>query len=97
MARPPDDGLRPPPANQPLSGQDELKRRSQDLGIFGKLFGSRENAPINVAGAVIVLGILASTVSLIWPGIHTADFLKMMGGLVIAALTFLGGYLGKGR
>jgi hypothetical protein len=34
-----------------------IRIKSQELGMFGKLFGSRENAPTNVAGALIVIGI----------------------------------------
>jgi hypothetical protein len=74
-----------------------LKQRSQELGLFGKLFGSREHAPVNIAGAIVILGMLGLfivAVSPSSPDFSKADLIKSLIGLVLAALTFLGGYLG---
>jgi hypothetical protein len=67
---------------------------------MGKIFGSREHAPINVAGTIIVLGMLGmfGSVFVTFPASFTlGDMEKLLGSFVLAALTFLAGYLGAGR
>jgi hypothetical protein len=79
--------------------EGDLKQRSQDLGLFGKLFGSRDHAPVNIAGALIFFGLIGMFVAPFLPsssGFGAADLEKALGALILAALTFLGGYLGGG-
>jgi hypothetical protein len=86
-------------ATSPVT-ETNLRLRSQDLGLFGKLFGSREHAPVNIAGALILLGLVVMIVGPILPtasGFSVADFEKALAALILASLTFLGGYLGGGN
>jgi peptidoglycan/LPS O-acetylase OafA/YrhL len=73
-----------------------LAQRSQELGILGKLFGARDHAPINIAGGLILLGVAGMIlVVLITPtNPLMPDVVKALAALVLASLTFLGGYLG---
>jgi hypothetical protein len=77
--------------------ETNIRLKSQELGMLGKLFGSRENAPINIAGALIVfgfLGCLGAPFLPSSPGFSLADMEKALSALIFAAFTFLGGYLG---
>lgn len=54
------------PQPDPTVGQQQypvtefvIRQRSQELGLLGKIFGGRDHAPINIAGIIIVLGIIA--------------------------------------
>jgi len=61
-----------------------LKRRSQELGIMGKVFGSKEHAPINIAGTIIVLGVLGLILIPFFPAspsLSQGDLAKTLGGL----------------
>jgi hypothetical protein len=88
----------------PTSGQQrysttetDLRQRSQEMGLLGKFFGGREHAPINIAGSIIIVGMLALVIMPFLPESKTlsqADLAKVIAGLVLAAFTFLGGYLG---
>lgn len=65
--------------------------------MVGKVFGSKEHAPINIAGMIIVLAIFGMLATPFLPADATAtrgDLLKVFSGIGLAALTFLGGYLG---
>jgi hypothetical protein len=76
-----------------------LRQRSQELGLLGKVFGGRDHAPINIAGSIIILGILALIAMPFLPETKTlsqADLAKVISGLILASFTFLGGYLGGG-
>ena len=95
------------PQPDPSVGQQQLpvtestlRQRSQELGLLGKIFGGREHAPINIAGTIIVLGVLALIAMPFLPESKTlsqADLAKAIAGLILAAFTFLGGYLGGGN
>ena len=77
--------------------ESTLRHRSQELGWLGKVFGSRENAPVNIAGAIIVLGIFGLLISPFLPesqSFSRADLAKTIASLILASFTFLGGYLG---
>jgi len=85
-------------AEQPIT-EGSLRMKSQDLGLSGKLFGSREHAPINIAGFLIMFGIVGMLVAPALPasaGFSVGDMEKSFAALILAALTFLGGYLGGG-
>jgi hypothetical protein len=98
---PPRGDVTPPAreAGQYPVTEGSLKLKSQELGLFGKLFGSREHAPINIAGALIFFGLLGMFVAPFLPsssGFNVADLEKALAALILAAFTFLGGYLGGG-
>jgi hypothetical protein len=94
------------PQPDPIIGQQQypvtesaLRQRSQELGMLGKIFGGRDHAPINIAGTIIILGVLALIAMPFLPESKTlsqADLAKVLSALVLAAFTFLGGYLGGG-
>lgn len=91
------NNLRIEPGVPPNITDADLKKHSQDLGLIGSLFGSREHAPLNIAGIVLILCIVAMLVSPFMPtrqGITPGDMLRLFGSLALACLTFLGGYLG---
>lgn len=77
----------------------DLQRHSQELGKLGTFFGSKEHAPIYLAG---ILGLL-SLVGAIGVGIFAAetpgkaDLIKALIGIVIAALSFIGGASGRSQ
>jgi hypothetical protein len=78
----------------------ELKHHSQELGLLGKLFGSKENAPINIAGGLILIGAFSLILIPFLPAstdFSKGDMAKSLGTLILSALTFLGGYLGGSR
>lgn len=77
-----------------------LRHRSQELGLMGKVFGSKENAPVNIAGAIIVLGLISMLVVPFVPSspsLSQGDLEKTLAGLIVSAFTFLGGYLGGNK
>lgn len=77
-----------------------IRQKSQELGLLGKLFGGREHAPINIAGSIVGLGIVALLCVPFVPESQSfthGDMSKVLGGLILAAFTFLGGYLGGGK
>lgn len=93
-------GAPAPPQSYGISEEGQLRHHSQELGLLGKLFGSREHAPINIAGMLMVIGVLGLLLVPFVPEGHTfsqADLAKTLGGIVLAALTFLGGYLGGSK
>lgn len=72
----------------------DLYRHRQELGLFGSLFGSRENAPTNIAGIGLLLFCVMWIMMAIVPlpaGADRADLLKSVSGLILATLGFLFG------
>jgi hypothetical protein len=65
--------------------------------MLGKVFGSRDHAPINIAGTIIIVGVLGLLVTPFLPSPAGGDVAKLIGSLVLAAFTFLGGYLSGKR
>jgi hypothetical protein len=95
-----DEPLQPTQSSSPTQypvTETTLRQRSQELGLLGKVFGSRDHAPVNIAGAIIILGIMGLVACPFLPespSFSRADIAKTLGGLILAAFTFLGGYLG---
>lgn len=80
--------------------ETDLRQKSQELGLLGKIFGDREQAPINIAGAIILIGIIGFIIVMFLPGstdFPKSDMAKSLASLILSAFTFLGGYLGAGR
>jgi hypothetical protein len=88
----------PPPGfpQQTPIAEAELRRHAQELGLLGRIFGSREHAPLNIAGAIAIFGLVGLIGSLFASTGAQGDLAKTFGGIVIAALTFLGGYWSGG-
>jgi hypothetical protein len=82
-------------ANVPIT-EATLRHHAQELGLLGKFFGSREHAPLNIAGIIAFFGLIGLMASLFATAPAQNDLAKTFGGIVIAALTFLGGYWGGG-
>lgn len=83
---------RPTPQAQASTSNDDLERGRQELGFLGRFFGSKENAPVFVAGLVSVMGLVGLLILVIWPGpASSGDGIKTLSGLVLSALSFLAG------
>jgi len=83
------------------SKSESLQRHAQELGLLGKLFGSADHAPLNIAGAILLLCLVAMVAAPFLPAepnFSVSDMQKTFGGIALAAMTFAGGYLGgRGR
>jgi hypothetical protein len=98
MSIPPPTRRRSKSATSAPVNESDLRRQSQELGRFGSLFGSKEHAPIYFAGAIAILaliGLIAIGLSSHTITPERGDILKLLGGIVVSALTFLGGASGK--
>ena len=77
--------------------ESDLKHHSQELGKLGILFGSKENAPVYLAGILAIL----SLIGCIFVGVYASDtptkgdLIKPLAAIVIAALSFIGGASGR--
>ncbi len=79
----------------------ELRHHYQELGALGRIFGSKEHAPVYIAGAIAIFGMIGICIASAVPGsadFSRADLIKTLSSIVLAALTFLGGvYSGSRR
>lgn len=72
--------------------QYKLKQGQQDLGILGKFFGASLSAPMNIAGFVIVISMVALLVSLFTSDSETLTAgQERLVGLISSALAFIFG------
>ena len=72
------------------SGQYTLEAKKADLGVLGKLFGSRENAPGNIAGFILIWLVVVWTISLFYEThVPAGDILK----IIVPLLALVMGYL----
>jgi hypothetical protein len=94
MATPPASRHSKKTTSAPITDTD-LRHHQQELGLFGKIFGSKEQAPIYFAGTLALVALVAMCVVAFTPTApEKSDLLKGLAGIVIAALTFLGGAYG---
>ena len=94
MATPPVNTHSKKTTSAPVT-DSELKHHQQELGLFGKIFGSKEQAPVYFAGTLAILSLVGMCAVAFTPtSPEKSDVLKTFGGIVIAALTFLGGAYG---
>ncbi len=74
--------------------------REAEMGYIGRLFGSREHAPTNIAGIIIIVGAIAllalAFLPVPDPSIRS-DLVKVFGGILFAALGYLFGSIGGTR
>lgn len=86
------------PENKELAAKvldNESKERQ--MGIFGLLFGTREHAPTNIAGSVLIIslfGLLAIAFFHVEESVRP-DLMKAFSGIALTALGFLFGYTAK--
>jgi hypothetical protein len=63
--------------------------------MFGVLFGSRDNAPVYLAGIIGFVALLGAIAIGIWgTGAERGDLIKSLVAIVVAALSFIGGASG---
>ena len=80
--------------------QIDLRHHSQELGWMGKIFGSRHNAPGNVAGVAVAISMLALLYLLVEgpENQRTSQGITLFGSVVTLALGYLfGRFEGRGR
>ena len=67
-----------------------LAGKKVDLGLLGKLFGSRENAPANIVGLILILLVVAGVIALFsTTSIPAGDFWDK----IVPIVTLICGYL----
>jgi hypothetical protein len=79
--------------------QTELQHHSQELGWMGKIFGSRQNAPGNIAGVCVLISMIALIVLLGYggDGPKISQGITLFGGVVTLALGYLFGRSDGGK
>jgi hypothetical protein len=66
--------------------------RRQELGKMGDLFGSRDNAIVYLAAAVIVISIVAGCILAIFePTSSRSDLIKALAAIALSALGYMFG------
>lgn len=67
--------------------------REAEMGYIGGIFGSREHAPTNIGGIIVIMSIVCLILVPLLPieSSIRADLLKIFGGLVFAALGYIFG------
>jgi hypothetical protein len=76
----------------PLSDALQGKKMELESGVLGKFFGAPENAPLNIAGLVALLMVIASVGFTIWPpkDFQAMEFWKQT---TVPILTLILGYI----
>src|SRR6202142_4227198 len=62
----------------------DLQHQRQELGSLGRFLGSKDHAPINIAGFIIVICLMGMLVTAYLPtaaNVTPADMLKLFGGI----------------
>jgi hypothetical protein len=71
-----------------------LRRNAQDLGVLGGIFGSKGNAPTNIAGATVIMLFLVLAVVVIAPldsHVDRNDLIKALLAAIASSLAYLFG------
>jgi hypothetical protein len=83
------------PVSPALTESGQLRRHSQELGLLGKLFGSKEHAPMNIAGFAVVVAFFCIVGVLCWmpdtAAFSRKDATLILVGIITLALGFLFG------
>jgi hypothetical protein len=69
--------------------------KAMELGRIGYWLGSRDNAVIYIAAAVIVLSMIVATIMVLINTPASADLAKAFGALAISALGYMFGSIGR--
>jgi hypothetical protein len=70
--------------------ENDLRHHSQELGLLGKLFGSKENAPYNIAAVAIVLALVFLCVLLATQPQNIAG-ITLLGSIVSGGMGYIFG------
>ena len=103
MVEAPGDGVgdTSPPAGGESAGQITeliLRKRSQDLGKIGSIFGSRQNAAVYLAAfmALVLLVLIGITMASAIEASVKLDLIKLFGSFFLATIGYLFGSLTAG-
>jgi high-affinity Fe2+/Pb2+ permease len=96
MTKPKHETQSPPttPSEQKGVTDGDLKRQVQDLGFLGKMFGSRDHSPSNIAGLAIIVAFLILVGILFAPdslSLPKKDVFTLVSGIITLTLGFLFG------
>ena len=69
--------------------------RRTELGLIGGIFGSRENAALYVASLVVLIALLFLGTLMFLDDNARPDLIKIIGGLGIGALGYIGGLMSR--
>jgi len=79
------------PKSEGLTQKLQEKQMDLDAGLLGKVFGSAQNAPSNIAGLVIIVLVFTGVCCFIWPPAGTSPL--EVWKLLIPVITMILGYL----
>jgi hypothetical protein len=71
-----------------------LRHHSQELGLLGKIFGSKEHAPYNIA-AVTILMALGMLCFMFYQGSNNAAAITLLGAIVTGGMGYVFGKSGS--
>jgi hypothetical protein len=81
----------PAQPQQPVALTDnDLKHHSQELGLLGYVFGSKENSPYNIAAIAIIAALIMLGILLISQPQNSAG-ITLMGAIVTGGLGYIFG------
>jgi hypothetical protein len=78
-----------------LANEHASREKAMDMGRIGVWLGSRENAVIYIALAVIVLSMVGATIMVLINTPTSTDLAKAFGALAISALGYMFGSIGR--
>jgi hypothetical protein len=78
-----------------LANEQVSRERAMEMGKIGTWLGSRENAVIYIAAAVIVLSMIGATIMVLINTPTSGDLAKAFGALAISALGYMFGSIGR--
>ena len=82
------------PSQQKGITEADLKQQLQDLGVLGKVFGSRDQSPGNIAGLAIIVAFVMLIAILFSPeslSLPKKDAFTLVLGIISLTLGFLFG------
>ena len=78
-----------------ITQEHASRSQKMDMGYMGRLFGSIQHKPGNIAGFVVVSSFILLAIVLIWvpdtPSLTKKDALLIVGGFISLGLGFLFG------
>ncbi len=77
------------------SPNSELQQEAQNMGMIGVFLGSRENAVLYIASAILILILcLLGTLMLVDQNVRP-DVLNILGAIGVATIGYIGGLISK--
>lgn len=76
-----------------LANENQKEMRSLEMGVMGKLFGTKEHAPSTVAAVLAAGCLICIFMTLLLPldAALKADVMKYLGGLILTCVGYLFG------